>query len=1226
MTPSQTAIEYLKSNPSYAKSFDRLYGEGSSNKYLQTTKDNKEDKSNNERGLITDIPVQIAGGVVDAVKETGSLLGSLNDSIDNLVGTGGFARRPDGSFGYISNSERKEIEAEGGTVTSPLFGVAGEDDTITEKLYDVPDADTMVGAFVRPVAQFGAGFYTGGKILKGINVLQKATTGTKIARSMVAGGISDFAVFDEHEARLSDLVEQFPMLQNPVTNYLASDEDDSWAEGRFKNFIEGLVIGGAVESVFVGFRRYKRLRDAKNNNDKESFDKINKEETAKLNETVEETKTKKKTKKQLDEEIDVQKKEKIKRKVSKKNKGEDKSQTKKDSDDTRQYIDEGMEEDLKRFDIHLNQWREGKIPLSQVLDETFASGKFAEQTTDSATLILNKIYENLRVKLKDFDKKLTNDEIVELAQKTGKNPDEVAIELMRLSDEMTDAEIKLVSAMNVQKSMLEELQLISQKIKLGTADEIDFDTVYSLVEDLAMNIDKVVSKSSRMLNTRKIAIEGDDAINNINLLEFAKSKKAYAWNPTKKAKRKFIEDVSNMDKPSQTGAYLDKIMKATVGRIPINWDKLNEFFVNSILSSPKTHAINMTSNTIQAFITPMEQLIGGVMMRDRAVIEDAFNTYVGLVKYFHDSLKVAKKSLNEGKAILDESRTVDLENQKAIKGLKGDVIRTPSRLLGAEDEFFKQINYRAKLYAHAVRQVKAKLQNTKSRVTSKRMAELVEEEFAKGFDDMGKATNPEALDWAKTNTFTKDLNEKILDGSGRKIDRSSFGSAYQSMVNKFGVMRQITPFIRTPINITREVWARTPLLNRLMTEYRMKRNYGSPSEQAMARGKDVMGTTLFVTALSLAGAGKLTGGGPEDSVRRKQLLATGWKPYSFKHNDKYYSFERLDPFGMFFGLIADYHEVADSVDDKEKDALALGQMLVLQNQMDISPDEIKDIYGTDVEYFDISVKAVASISRNLTSKTYLKGLTDFLDILSSGDEDAVEKFVQGKIGAFVPFSSLASKIIEDPYYREMRGMMDGAKAKIPFYNQTLEPKYDATGRKQERTGSYLDNLLFPVTSSELSDDVVYNELARLDHAFKPLDTKIGDNKNINLLDFKNKDGKTAHLKMNELLETKKLLNGKTLNEALIEEINSNTYKNNLTDNINITDDMNFTGSRINAIQTIIRRYREMAKREVLKDLSFKNETDHTLNSIYLTNKKTKVLNKKQNSTPITAESYLNLDF
>ena len=40
------------------------------------------------------------------------------------------------------------------------------------------------------------------------------------------------------------------------------------------------------------------------------------------------------------------------------------------------------------------------------------------------------------------------------------------------------------------------------------------------------------------------------------------------------------------------------------------WNIANETWINALLSNPKTHIINMTSNLVNTFVKPMEQIIG----------------------------------------------------------------------------------------------------------------------------------------------------------------------------------------------------------------------------------------------------------------------------------------------------------------------------------------------------------------------------------------------------------------------------------------------------------------------------------------------------------------------------------------------------------------------------------------------------------------------------------------
>ena len=169
-------------------------------------------------GGIKESRTQVRGGFVDAVNETGN-------AIEDFVK-------------YTGGEKYKDFEL-------------GDWET-----YEEPK--TVTGGLVRGVTQFVTGFIGAGKITKPIKLISKAGGFTKAA---VHGAIADSVVFDPQEGRLSDLIESNPALHNPITTYLKSDPNDSRAEGRFKNAIEGLGLGFATEGLF---RTVKILKKRKN--------------------------------------------------------------------------------------------------------------------------------------------------------------------------------------------------------------------------------------------------------------------------------------------------------------------------------------------------------------------------------------------------------------------------------------------------------------------------------------------------------------------------------------------------------------------------------------------------------------------------------------------------------------------------------------------------------------------------------------------------------------------------------------------------------------------------------------------------------------------------------------------------------------------------------------------------------------------------------------------------
>jgi hypothetical protein len=82
---------------------------------------------------------------------------------------------------------------------------------------------------------------------------------------------------------------------------------------------------------------------------------------------------------------------------------------------------------------------------------------------------------------------------------------------------------------------------------------------------------------------------------------------------------------------------------------------LNEFWINSILSGPTTHALNITSNTINVLARPGERALGAFLSGDRQQAKEALRTYKYMAYYFKDALKLAAKSGYNMKPVLDDS-------------------------------------------------------------------------------------------------------------------------------------------------------------------------------------------------------------------------------------------------------------------------------------------------------------------------------------------------------------------------------------------------------------------------------------------------------------------------------------------------------------------------------------------------------------------------------------------
>jgi hypothetical protein len=126
------------------------------------------------------------------------------------------------------------------------------------------DADAPIAEHVADgVGQFIGAWLLAGKLISGARGVQYLSTGGKVVRGMEQGALADIIGFDPRQGRLSNLIERIPELRNPITAYLASNPDDPDAEGRFKNALEGSIIGGSLSAAVFGVvKLVKMVRSA----------------------------------------------------------------------------------------------------------------------------------------------------------------------------------------------------------------------------------------------------------------------------------------------------------------------------------------------------------------------------------------------------------------------------------------------------------------------------------------------------------------------------------------------------------------------------------------------------------------------------------------------------------------------------------------------------------------------------------------------------------------------------------------------------------------------------------------------------------------------------------------------------------------------------------------------------------------------------------------------------
>lgn len=493
--------------------------------------------------------------------------------------------------------------------------------------------------------------------------------------------------------------------------------------------------------------------------------------------------------------------------------------------------------------------------------------------------------------------------------------------------------------------------------------------------------------------------------------------------------------MSQMKDPAQQAEFASQYSKATTT------EKVIEAWKAGILSGPQTHlanimgnmtkwAIELPENTLAATITAGQRAAKGDPLTMAQFKARALSSVIGLQLGTADALKVAGEALRSDTLSLDKGDIY----RPAIEGKKGEIIRTPFRLLQAQDALFRIPAERAKAYELAVDRVVKEGLHPDTMEAKAKITEYL--------------NNPTA-------GLTPTAGQKVLDTIAQTGAEAVFSQrvgprlemVQQAMAGHWSQF--VIPFVRTPANLVSWAVQHTPGLNILSARWRADFAAGGES-QAKAIARVTIGTGIAMTAFAMAEDGILTGGGLFDKEQGGAKRAAGWQPYSVQINGKFYSFQRIEPVAKVMGIAGDLVDMIKASKDEEDKAKMLS-MLVL-------------MFGN------------ATIST-----TYLSGLAGavnaMVDPVRYGDQ-----FLEGYATSLIPKIVGQTTTLADPYKREVDGVMDAIQSQLPYFREKLMPKRDAWGQPSANDKWFA---VMPVATSEVSKDKVKTEAVRLEIAMSP---------------------------------------------------------------------------------------------------------------------------------------------
>lgn len=454
------------------------------------------------------------------------------------------------------------------------------------------------------------------------------------------------------------------------------------------------------------------------------------------------------------------------------------------------------------------------------------------------------------------------------------------------------------------------------------------------------------------------------------------------WDPANVAKgdlsaamRTFAADMASLTQREATSFIIDNqrgfVKYGELGRVGL------ESFRNMLLPLSAIPAV--IGNSVGAANTVLERVGAGEF-------KSAWYVMKGMTMATADALRAVKLAYQTNAV------------HRTITGTKGMLINIPTTNMVAVDAYFKTVVMRGELYAHALRE--GELRGVKN------LGLWVKNALVNPATVLGDEALARAQAIADRATFQNDLGEFAR----------RFGQAFQGGNSGPGTL--YFTFWKNPINLVKYAWNRTPALQ-LMSKQLYTDILAGGELATQAVGRITMATLQGMLVFELAKEGVVTGSGPTDPELQKAWRATH-EPYAVKTPSGWVSYRAYTPIATQVGLIADFVQIHDQLNDMQA---GQGAMAITYSLMQNVANQTQWRQLSEI----VDVANGVARGERLTTRDKLALIQPGMTIAQGG-----------------PLVARAARVV-DPVTRDARNLVDSWAAKIPGYSRTVPPLRDGYG-------------------------------------------------------------------------------------------------------------------------------------------------------------------------------------
>lgn len=1038
-----------------------------------------------------------------------------------------------------------------------------------------PDNESLAGGISRTLLQYAVPYVGWAKAAGQASTFRAATA---------RGFVIDSALFDPEQGNLSNLINELaPEQQNLVTEFLATDPDDSEALNRLRNGLEGAALGTVLEGIFRTARwaiNARKVQAARARADASPDQMLTKEQVeeltakqpeptpepavttvddglesvvASLRETTESMRAEVDARradgspyKTAEKQLGVQERKlaKMEAELNARAPKVDDAPAVKADEPAPTAPDAPAEEGSARQFFRAEHLRETlKLSAAQrkAFNEALLSGddKSASQILELADFNVNTIdWENVSdpVAIKRLIATVSEvmaDHIDDV--KGGVQTHEQTQRLGNLVGFSAEESHKLFRDIRGDKGIAARFYAAKRTMMLGAREaerliresKADPSNVakksavfrhLQLYSALQAEVKGAQSEIARALNAMKILT--DDAGNGFR--EFDEIMKSFGGKHSgAKAFEKYMDGLLDALERGDIDGF-NRGVRMTAGERMKN--VVVEWVINAMLSSPKTHAINVMSNMLNTGLYSLDRVLAGAYRRlrhgDMAAWHEARLDLIHKFSSVGEAWKLAKLAWKEGAPITDKRQRLEFRTRQAISrsgqardAVAGDsqfanmgerfnvqktevvrdndgniiaavdysmfdravntigrYVRIPGRALITGDEFFKTINRNAELNVLAFRQADDEAVGQGLKWGTKEYEAAVNKRIKTLLD-------PDSMD-AQAKRIRSEVIEKARRVTFQESPVTDMGSKMEQLVNANAFFKlMFAPFFRTPMNILRQATVDRMPWGRFLDETKQVIKDGHPRARAEAEARMLTGLgamTAAYTAISNTDENsfiEFAGKQSYDSAGR----ATGIKDYSIRIGEEWFQFNRLDPLGMWVGMMADVTQTVKRA-QQEDESIA----------------------------FALMQGALGTTMSNVINKTWFKSMADFLEFVEAVQKEGTSsetaqrawgKFSGGQLGKFIPqlAKSVGKEAAEltnedgETYAREAWSAWDNLMSQLPWVDENVPKRHDILGRPVRLNVEALN----PFAHSDGVESPIEKELWRLNFRQQPMRRSYG---------------------------------------------------------------------------------------------------------------------------------------